>query len=120
MQYNLIIVKIRNTKNLNNKEVITITSVIKTWANNYITIALEEGTPETLAEMTMTEKAFAFVEEVFYGLCVKLNTEWEKVFEMANFEELMAEGLNCTVEQLDNEVFNNWVLTRLKQLWNCK
>ena len=51
------------------------TNVIKTWANNYATIALEEGTPEVLAEMTMTEKAFAFVEEVFYGLCAKLNAE---------------------------------------------
>lgn len=40
------------------------TNVIKTWTNSYITIALEEGTPEVLAEMTMTEKAFAFVEEV--------------------------------------------------------
>ena len=84
------------------------TNVIKTWANNYTTIALEEGTPEVLAEMTMTEKAFAFVEEVFYGLCAKLNTEWYTVFEMDNFEEMMAEGLGCTVEQLDNEVFNNW------------
>ena len=84
------------------------TNVIKTWANNYTTIALEEGTPEVLAEMTMTEKAFAFVEEVFYGLCVKLNAEWYKVFEMVELEEMMAEGLSCTVEQLDNEVFNNW------------
>ena len=83
-------------------------NVIKTWANNYETIALEEGTPEVLAEMTMTEKAFAFVEEVFYGLCDKLNAEWYKVFEMAELEEMMAEGLGCTVEQLDNEVFNNW------------
>ena len=41
------------------------TNVIKTWANNYETIALEEKTPEVLAEMTMTEKAFAFIEEVF-------------------------------------------------------
>ena len=80
------------------------TNVIKTWANNYETIALEEGTPEVLAEMTMTEKAFAFVEEVFYGLCDKLNAEWYTV----NFEEMMAEGLGCTVEQLDNEVFNSW------------
>ena len=84
------------------------TNVIKTWANNYETIALEEGTPEVLAEMTMTEKAFAFVEEVFCGLCAKLNARWYTVFEMANFEEMMAEGLGCTVEQLDNEVFNNW------------
>ena len=84
------------------------TNVIKAWANNYTTIVLEEGTPEVLAEMTMTEKAFAFVEEVFYGLCAKLNAEWYKVFEMAELEEMMAEGLNCTVEQLDNEVFNNW------------
>ena len=84
------------------------TNVIKTWANNYTTIALEEGTPEVLAEMTTTEKAFAFVEEVFYGLCVKLNAEWYKVFEMTELEEMMAEGLGCTVEQLDNEVFNNW------------
>ena len=84
------------------------TNVIKTWANNYTTIALEEGTSETLAEMTMTEKAFAFVEEVFYSLCDKLNAEWYKVFEMAELEEMMAEGLGCTVEQLDNEVFNNW------------
>ena len=84
------------------------TNVIKTWANNYETIALEEGTPEVLAEMTMTEKAFAFVEEVFYGLCAKLNARWYTVFEMDNFEEMMAEGLGCTVEQLDNEVFNNW------------
>ena len=84
------------------------TNVIKTWANNYETIALEEGTPEVLAEMTMTEKAFAFVEEVFYGLCDKFNAEWYKVFEMAELEEMMAEGLGCTVEQLDNEVFNNW------------
>ena len=83
-------------------------NVIKTWANNYEAIALEEVTPEVLAEMTMTEKAFAFVEEVFYGLCVKFNAEWYKVFEMAELEEMMAEGLNCTVEQLDNEVFNNW------------
>ena len=30
------------------------TNVIKTWANNYETIALEERTPEVLAEMTMT------------------------------------------------------------------
>lgn len=58
--------------------------------------------------MTMTEKAFAFVEEVFYSLYAKLNTEWYKVFEMAELEEMMAEGLGCTVEQLDNEVFNNW------------
>lgn len=84
------------------------TNVIKAWANNYTTIALEEGTSETLAEMTLTEKAFAFVEEVFYGLCDKLNAEWYKVFEMAELEEMMAEGLGCTVEQLDNEVFNNW------------
>ena len=83
------------------------TNVIKTWANNYATIALEEGTPEALAEMTMTEKAFAFVEEVFYSLCAKFNAEWYKVFEMAELEEMMAEGLSCTVEQLDNEVFNN-------------
>lgn len=84
------------------------TNVIKNWANNYETIALEEDTPEVLAEMAMTEKAFAFVEEVFYGLCVKLNAEWYKVFEMAELEEMMAEGLGCTVEELDNEVFNNW------------
>ena len=84
------------------------TNVIKAWANNYTTIALEEGAPEVLAEMTMTEKAFAFVEEVFYGLCAKLNTEWYKVFEMAELEEMMAKGLGCTVKQLDNEVFNNW------------
>ena len=84
------------------------TNVIKTWANNYEAIALEEVTPETLAEMTMTEKAFAFVEEVFCGLCAKLNARWYTVFEMDNFEEMMAEGLGCTVEQLDNEVFNNW------------
>ena len=32
------------------------TNVIKTWANNYETITLEEGTPEVLAEMTMTER----------------------------------------------------------------
>ena len=84
------------------------TNVIKTWANNYTTIALEERTPEVLAEMTMTEKASAFIEEVFCGLCAKLNARWYTVFEMANFEEMMAEGLGCTVEQLDNEVFNNW------------
>ena len=84
------------------------TNVIKTWANNYETIALEEGIPEVLAEKIITEKAFAFVGEVFYGLCVKLNAEWYKVFEMAELEEMMAEGLGCTVEQLDNEVFNNW------------
>ena len=84
------------------------TNVIKTWANNYKAIALEEVTPETLAEMTMTEKAFAFVEEVFCDLCAKFNAEWYKVFEMAELEEMMAEGLGCTVEQLDNEVFNNW------------
>ena len=80
------------------------TNVIKTWANNYETIALEKGTPEVLAEMTMTEKASAFIEEVFCGLCAKLNARWYTV----NFEEMMAEGLGCTVEQLDNEVFNNW------------
>ena len=84
------------------------TNVIKTWANNYETIALEERTPEVLAEMTMTEKAFAFVEEVFCGLCAKFNAEWYRVFEMDDLEEMMAEGLGCTVEQLDNEVFNNW------------
>lgn len=84
------------------------TNVIKAWANSYTTIALEEGTPEVLAETTITEKAFAFVEEVFCGLCAKLNARWYTVFEMANFEEMMAEGLGCTVEQLDNEVFNNW------------
>ena len=84
------------------------TNVIKTWANNYEAIALEEVTPETLAEMTMTEKAFAFVEEVFCDLYAKFNAEWYKVFEMADLEEMMAEGLGCTVEQLDNEVFNNW------------
>ena len=83
-------------------------NVIKTWANNYEAIALEEVTPEVLAEMTMTEKAFAFVEEVFCGLCAKFNAEWYKVFEMDELEEMMAEGLGCTVEQLDNEVFNNW------------
>ena len=84
------------------------TNVIKAWANSYTTISLEEGTPEVLAEKTITEKAFAFVEEVFCGLCAKLNARWYTVFEMANFEEMMAEGLGCTVEQLDNEVFNNW------------
>ena len=84
------------------------TNVIKTWANNYETIALEEGTPEVLAEMTKTEKAFAFIEEIFCGLCAKFNAEWYKVFEMDELEEMMAEGLGCTVEQLDNEVFNNW------------
>ena len=83
-------------------------NVIKTWANNYEAIALEEVTPEVLAEMTMTEKAFAFVEEVFWGLCAKFNGEWYKVFEMDELEEMMAEGLGCTVEELDNEVFNNW------------
>ena len=80
------------------------TNVIKAWANNYTTIALEEGAPEVLAEMTMTEKAFAFIEEVFCGLCAKPNARWYTV----NFEEMMAEGLGCTVEQLDNEVFNSW------------
>ena len=80
------------------------TNVIKTWANNYETIALEEKTPEVLAEMTMTEKAFAFIEEVFCDLCAKSNARWYTV----NFEEMMAEGLGCTVEQLDNEVFNSW------------
>ena len=84
------------------------TNVIKTWANNYEIIALEERTPEVLAGMTMTDKAFAFVEEVFCGLCAKFNARWYTVFEMDNFEEMMAEGLGCTVEELDNEVFNNW------------
>ena len=84
------------------------TNVIKTWANNYEAIALEEVTPEVLAEMTMTEKAFAFIEEIFCGLCAKFNAEWYKVFEMDELEEMMAEDLGCTVEQLDNKVFNNW------------
>ena len=55
------------------------TNVIKAWANNYTTIALEEGTPEVL-------------------------------------EEMMAKGLGCTVEQLDNEVFNSWYNETAREL----
>lgn len=90
------------------KEVITMTNTVKTWANNYITIANNKGTTKVLIGMTIEEIATKYVEEIFYGLCTKLNKPWETVFEMNNFETLMANELGCNKRQMNNKVFNTW------------
>lgn len=84
------------------------TNIVKTWANNYTTIALNEDTAEVLNGMTIEEKATKYVEEVFYGLCIKLNKPWYTVFEMSNFETLIANELGCNKRQMNNKVFNTW------------
>lgn len=90
------------------KEVITMTNTVKTWANNYTTIALNEGTAEALNGMTTEEKATKYVEKVFYSLCIKLNKPWYIVFGMSNFETLIANELGCNRRQFNNKVFNTW------------
>ena len=84
------------------------TNIVKTWANNYTTIALNEDTAEVLNGMTIEEKATKYVEEVFYGLCIKLNKPWYTVFEMSNFKTLIANELGCNKRQMNNKVFNTW------------
>lgn len=84
------------------------TNIVKTWANNYTTIALNEGTAEVLNGMTIEEKATKYVEEIFYGLCIKLNKPWYTVFEMSNFETLIANELGYNKRQMNNKVFNTW------------
>lgn len=85
------------------------TNTVKTWAKNYETIALNEGTTaETLNGMTIEEKATRYIEEMFSNLCSKLNESWYTVFEMNNFETLIANELNCNKRQLNNKVFNTW------------
>ena len=58
--------------------------------------------------MITEEKATKYVEEVFYGLCIKLNKPWYTVFEMSNFETLMINALGCNKRQMNNKVYNTW------------
>lgn len=84
------------------------TNTVKTWASNYTTIALNEGAIEVLNSITIEEIATKYVKEVFYGLYIKLNKPWYTVFEMSNFETLMANALGCNKKQMNNKVFNTW------------
>ena len=85
------------------------TNTVKAWAKNYEVIALNEGTTEeVLNSMTTEEKAIRYIDEAFSNLCGKFNEAWYTVFEMANFETLMAKELNCNKRQLNNKVFNTW------------
>ena len=85
------------------------TNTVEAWAKNYEVIALNEGTTtEVLNEMTTEEKATRYIDEAFSNLCCKLNEAWYTVFEMENFEGLMAKELNCNKKQLNNKVFNTW------------
>ena len=85
------------------------TNTVKAWAKNYEVIALNEGTTEeVLNNMTTEEKATRYIDEAFGNLCGKLNEAWYTVFEMENFEGLMAKELNCNKRQLNNKVFNTW------------
>lgn len=58
--------------------------------------------------MTIEEIATKYVEKVFYGLCIKLNKPWYIVFEMSNFETLIANEFGCNKVQMNNKVFNTW------------